>query len=413
MRQRDPKVTSQWAESEVFPLFFEISAFISSTIKAMKVEGLIERSGCVLTQNRDLEFLHSFKDFPIFMGCTSRPLAEDLHEDMNWFISRSSGVIQLNPLIPPEILYANAHNEALGGVWTQHHAEFSAFISQFKPKSIIEMGGANALLAKNYLKQNPTAEWTLVDPNAGESNDLRIRKISGFVDSRFRVKGSFDAIVQSHLFEHLYQPSEFMESISNQTRTGQYLFFSIPNMRSLLSQSYLNCLNFEHTVFLDDDHICSLLKRSDFEILEKKHFMDHSIFYAAVKTTKRPQPPFSNLYDQNKKMFLNFIDTYSKWVSETNKRIVHENLPIWLFGGHIFSQFLISFGLNTSKVHGILDNGQLKIGKRLYGTSFSVESPQILKGKGPAIVILKAASYNTEIKRQILETVNDQVIFWE
>jgi len=53
-----------------------------------------------------------------------------------------------------------------------------------------------------------------------------------------------------------------------------------------------------------------------------------------------------------------------------------------------------------------------KQGRRLYGTSFKVKSPKILKDKGPVNLILKAGIYNEEIKKDILENINDKVVFW-
>ena len=34
---------------------------------------VIERSSCVLSGQADLEPLHTFKDFPVFMGCMDQP----------------------------------------------------------------------------------------------------------------------------------------------------------------------------------------------------------------------------------------------------------------------------------------------------------------------------------------------------
>ncbi len=61
---------------------------------------LIERNHCVISGKEDLELLYSFKDFPVFMGCVDHSPEEDLNVDMNWWISKSTGSLQLNQLIP-------------------------------------------------------------------------------------------------------------------------------------------------------------------------------------------------------------------------------------------------------------------------------------------------------------------------
>ncbi|MBA3035772.1 MAG: methyltransferase, partial [Desulfobacterium sp.] len=75
---------------------------------------LIERNHCVISGNEDLELLYSFKDFPVFMGCVDQPPEEDLKTDMNWWISKSTGSIQLNPLLPLDILYQEQHAGSVG-----------------------------------------------------------------------------------------------------------------------------------------------------------------------------------------------------------------------------------------------------------------------------------------------------------
>ena len=72
----------------------------------------------------------------------------------------------------------------------------------------------------------------------------------------------------------------------------------------------------------------------------------------------------------------------------------------FLFGAHIFSQYLLSFGLDQSKIHGILDNSTLKIGKRLYGTNLTVFNPKVIANEDVG-VILKVGSYRNEIIDQL------------
>ena len=84
---------------------------------------------------------------------------------------------------------------------------------------------------------------------------------------------------------------------------------------------------------------------------------------------------------------------------------------VFLFGAHVFSQYLLSFGLDQSKICGILDNSPLKIGKRLYGTNLSVFDPKIIIDDDVG-VILKVGSYRNEIIAQ-LKTINPNVTIFE
>ena len=63
-------------------------------------------------------------------------------------------------------------------------------------------------------------------------------------------------------------------------------------MRVMLERQYTNCLNFEHTIYLAENYIDTLLTYHGFEIVEKKNFLDdHSIFYAAIKKVRTERIP--------------------------------------------------------------------------------------------------------------------------
>ncbi|MFH5191288.1 SAM-dependent methyltransferase, partial [Campylobacter jejuni] len=81
----------------------------------------------------------------------------------------------------------------------------------------------------------------------------------------------------------------------------------------------------------------------------------------------------------------------------------------YLFGAHLFGQYLIFQGLNTEKIINILDNNPSKQEKRLYGTKFIVKSPKILKDQDNSLVILNAGVYNDEIEKDILENINKNI----
>jgi len=98
-------------------------------------------------------------------------------------------------------------------------------------------------------------------------------------------------------------------------------------------------------------------------------------------------------------------------IKNLNDKIEIHKGPIYLFGAHIFSQYLMAFGLKIDNVVNILDNSKLKQGKRLYGTDLFVKSPKCLKNVDSPLVILKAGPYNDEIKKDILENINSNTKF--
>lgn len=369
----------------------------------------IFRNNDLVYNNNDLELLHTYKDFPTFMGCVKTQKETDLLFDMNWYISKGSGMIQLNPLLPLEIVYQTSHySGTVGKMWNEHHSQFAEFILKFTPENVLEIGGLHGTLAKKCKSVN-NINWTIVDPNADSSlADHDIKTIKGFFDENFLSDSCYKTVIHSHLMEHVYDINLFLENISNLLKKSSgKMIFSIPNMEVMLRRNFTNCLNFEHTFYISEDFVEYYLNKYNFKLIEKQYFKeDHSIFYCAEYDSNNYILPPINFYNKNKELFFNFINTQLSEIKKLNELILNHTGNIYLFGGHIFSQCLIVCGLNASKIKCILDNDINKQKHRLYGTDLIVESPKILKDDPNPLIILKAGVYNNEIKNDILNNIN-------
>lgn len=376
----------------------------------------IHRDYCVFTHNKDLELLYKFSNFPIFMGCVDSPPEEDIKADMNWWISRSTGSLQLNPLIPLDVLYSMSHGSgSTGNLWQQHHEEFAEFISKYNVRNALEIGAGHGALAKNYLNMVSDAHWTIIEPNPAIEPQKNIHIIRGIFEHNFSLDCMIDSVIHSHVLEHVYEPIEFMAAISRVLSPGQMHLFSVPRLEVMLERKYTNCINFEHTVFITEPFIDYLLEINGFKIKEKRYFLDdHSIFYAAQKMNSNTSEAFiPNQYDKNKKLFNDYVEFHRDLIVDLHKRIRNHKGKVYLFGAHVFSQYLIGFGLDEREIECIIDNDSKKQGKRLSGTSLLVQSPKVLKGLDNAAVILRAGVYNNEIKEDIMNNINPSVVFWE
>jgi hypothetical protein len=376
---------------------------------------LTERNTDVATGASNLEDLHLLADFPVFMGSVEHEQSEDLVADMSWSISRDSGLIQLKKLLPLDVLYQyQTTTSAVGAIWMEHHKAFAKFLARYEPTAVLELGGAHGILSKEYqyFRKIP---WTILEPNPSPIDGCEARFIKGFFDDKFTYHNAFDTIVHSHVFEHMYEPDQFMRNLSGFMAEGQHLIFSLPNMQVWLDRKYTNCINFEHTVFLTEPYVEYLLTKHGYRLLNKQYFRDgHSIFYATIRDPSiEPVALPPCLYEKNKQLYLNYVRYHEELIKELNGKISQLTQPIYLFGAHVFAQYLIAFGLETSRIVSLLDNDPKKQGKRLYGTSLTVQSPKVLRGLECPVVILKAGVYNQEIKEDILENINKSATFFE
>lgn len=373
----------------------------------------IDRNHSLITGNQTLEPLHTFHKFPVYIGCTEQPREQDVLADMSVAIDTESGMMQLDKVLPLDVVYSHYHSEALGGVWKEHHLSFVDFVALYKPNRVLEIGGSNGFIAMEYLKKKPHTEWVMVEPTPAIESQGNLKVIARNFDDTFTLDGHVDAVVHSHVFEHIYEPVEFLKSITNFLSQGSFHIFSVPNLYKYLELKYANWINFEHTAFLTEAIIDYLLEAYGYKIVNKKYFLDHSIFYATKKVgdidTSKPIP---NRYTEYKKMFADFMTYHQKLIRRFNTEIEHFEGEVYLFGAHVFSQFLLHMGLKGDIVK-ILDNSKLKDGKRLYGTGLHVAQPTSIRGKTtPCAVILKAGAYQEEVRRQLME-IRPDVVIWE
>ena len=376
----------------------------------------IIRDKSILDVSSELEHLHTFENVPASMACTSQDSSKDVTMNQSWDICKNTGMVQLRELFPLDVVYEFPHNDGIGKVWENHDKALADFVETTNVNKVMEIGAGAGRLGKLFLSKDSKNHWTALEPNHDYDeivmdNFVHIRE---WFDENYVIGEHYDAILHSHVFEHTYEPVEFLKTIHNQISDDTLHIFSIPNLYHYIENKFTNALNFEHTTFLTEEIIDSLMSQVGFNIV-KKHYHKElpCIFYACSKTQPSEMYYSNTIYEKNRKVFLDFVNYYRDEVDELNRKIDSFDGEIYLFGAHIFSQFLIFNGLNTDRIKLILDNSDMKQGNRLYGTEFMVESPKILKDKDDVAVILKTASYNKEIKEDILTNINDKVTFWE
>lgn len=373
---------------------------------------ILHRTHCVVDQSQRLTPLYTFKDFPVWMGCTDEPANADLRHDMRWVICEDCGTIQLDQLIPLDVLYAHSHNSGVvGGLWARHHQAFAEFVLAQSPRTVLEIGGGHGILSMQAHAVNPDIDWTILEPNPTPRPECKARYVKGFFDQHFRLDHPVDTVVHSHFFEHLYQPALFLQQLQQFLPVGGRQVFSLPNLPVMLQRQYTNCLNFEHTFFVDEAMLEALLAQNGFRILAKQYFLDdHSIFYSTERVDSATAP-LPNAITANRALYQRYVDHHRELIAELNQRIAGHSGPVYLFGAHVFSQYLFAFGLDAGRIERILDNDASKQGKRLTGSNCRIASPKLLAGVDNALVILKAGVYNEEIRRDIVDNINPAVQF--
>lgn len=373
----------------------------------------LTRNRSVITGKTNLEHLYTIKDFPAFISYVNdKKDKTDLRADLRFGICPESGIIQLENVLPLDIVYQAEHSTGLGETWKNMYEAFAKFIAQYPIHDVLEIGGGNGDVAILCTKHNKNITWTMVEPLPLCKETKQIKILKEWFDKDFTYNGKVDAIIHSHTLEHIYNPTEFLDHIYRFLQTGNYHIFSVPNLYNWLNNKYTNTINFEHTIFLTEYFIDYLVQKSGFKIIEKKYHQNHSIFYATERLEHLPEVFYESQYTEYKRIFEEFINYHNVLIKNLNKKIEKIDCEVYVFGAHIFSQFLFEFGLDKSKIKGVLDNSEVKQNKRLYGTPFITYPLKEIASHTKVAVIVKAAEYQQEIKKQLTE-INKNVIILE
>jgi hypothetical protein len=361
---------------------------------------MITRNNDILTQKNDLSVIKIMKDFPIKCHQTHEINYE--YQDMAITISKSSGLIQLKYLVDIEKLYSEKHNDAIGFVWDNHNNKFFSFIKDIiKNNNICEYGGGSAKLAK--LAINDVNKWTIIDFNKYddfEHDKLKVinNNCEDFIDDNSNV------FVHSHFLEHLYQPFKFINLISK-ANINSYHCFSIPNQKKWLINGFGNALFFEHTAILEEEYLESYHKSLGFELINKKYFDEHSIFYIFKKTGSFNKKVKLNdkLFEENKIILSSFFEKINNFVTT-----IPINTDFNICTAHILTQFLFENGLDFKFCKKIIDNSKLKINKKLYGYNIDIVEP--LNANKNILTVIPFSSYKNEIKNNLINSGFNKII---
>jgi hypothetical protein len=363
---------------------------------------LQERRSCAVCGASGLDPLLEIAGVPVHMGCTDQPAEADTSYDQRWATCARCGSVQLAALAPVELVYQTQHNGAVGGVWARHHAALADFVAARAPQTVVEIGGASGALARAYAAGHDVASWTVVEPNPTFTPQPPIHLITAYVEEVDDVVAEADAVVHSHLIEHLYEPRAFLRGIRRQARSDAPMLLSAPDLASLLAQSGANALNFEHTYFFDIELLVWMLRDAGYTVAEPQRFEHHSYFVDArpdaVPGAAGPPP---DAHD-GARAFARFVETARADAQELIARAAAFDGLVYLFGAHVFSQFLVGCGFPVARAAAVLDNDPAKHGLRLYGTPLAVAPPAVIAGAGPsAAVIVRATHYTAEITEQL------------
>ena len=355
----------------------------------------MERTECVICSSNKLKFVYELNEFPMTFLPTESLVSEDIKIDLNLYGCENCGSVQLKELLDPKILYSTPHNSTYNTpLWKEHHISLSEFIYNHKDSdSIIEVGGYSGILAKNLLEKDSRIDYTILDICDEDPQIPNVRFIRGNCET-YEFNES-TTVVMSHVFEHLYEPSKFISNLNKQNVKN--VFISIPNMSSLIKNRTIPIVHQEHTFYCDYNDIIYLFSKENYSCKRSFNFKNHSLFFHFIKgeNVSIVERFNTNRIKENYKVY-----EYNKNKIES---ITDFGEPFYIVPAGLYGQIIYYFLSDKLKLRtlGFLDNDPSKIGKRLYGTPFSIFKMDKVKEYDSITVLIFNGIYTNEIVEQL------------
>lgn len=309
---------------------------------------------------------------------------------------------QLKYLGIPSEVYKHNHADGTGETMNLLHKENLSLVNKYISNidNIIEIGSSKGLLADMILSENDLKYYVIDPAYFGDISNKII--IEDFYENVNDSELDANTIICSHVFEHFYKPMDILSKVSSNANIENF-FLVFPDLEYYIKNDIHHVLNTEHTFYIDNSSLISLFKSNGFDLVERRNFRNHSVLLY-FKRAYRENTKYQPANNSNLQLVHNYYKSIFDLVDRFNGAILdNKDRDIYLWPASIHSLYLSTFGLEFSKLRGLLDNSPNKINKKMYGTNLEVFNfKEIVDKKDQNVfIILNGGVFNSEVEKQL------------
>jgi SAM-dependent methyltransferase len=168
-----------------------------------------------------------------------------------------------------------------------YHEDIGRLLLANKVRDVLEVGPGDGKLLEHLHKIGLNVTGVELDPGCAEQivgKGLRCHR--GTLETAKDSLGTFDAVIMSHVLEHVYHPALTLKTAHSVLRDGGLLYLALPNIGSLearLFGKYWRGLDLpRHISHFDRDTVADLLHGCGFDITSMRNLPFPSSFVESV-----------------------------------------------------------------------------------------------------------------------------------
>lgn len=344
-------------------------------------------------------------------------------------VCESCSLVQLNYVVPPEILYCNnyPYESSTTKAGRSHWGEFAATtvrLLALKQKDLVVDVGSNVGVLLQMFRDNGTSVLG-VDPAANIAeiaNKNGIETIAGFFSSEtarciVATKGQASVITGTNVFAHIDDLHDFMQATDILLNQKGVLIIEAPYFLELLQNLEYDTIYHEHLSYLSLKPMKRFFERFGMEVFEVQrrdiHGGSFRVFVRRRGASERPvsgvvaellaAEEYAKAYDHAT------LDKFARDVARNRDDLRHLLLDLKRSGKSIVGvsapakgMTLLNYcGIDADMLDFVAEKSKLKIGRYTPGGHIPVVSDEVLLERQPDYALLLAWNFAEEIMNNL------------
>ena len=383
---------------------------------------------CRICKNKKLEKILDLGEMPLANAFLDKNQLsqKEISYPLRVVWCKSCGLLQIDEIVPPEILFRNyvyvsGTSEAL-----RKHFEGLAteVVTNFKLNSeslVIDIGSNDGTLLKEFKKVGPKVIGIEPAVNISKSaQEEGITTVNDFFSENIAKKiikdnGKADAITATNVIAHTNDLDKLLKGVSHLLKDEGIFVIEVPYLVDLLEKVEFDTIYHEHLSYFALRPIKIFFDEHDFKIIDIKRVKIHGgtirVFVSKKKSRYNINKNVNQLILLEKEKKIHEVMAYRKFAERVEKlkedlvgllqKLKSENKKVIGYGAAAKGNTLLNYyHIGPELIEFIADLSPMKQNKFTPGTHIPVYSPERIYEIKPDYMLILAWNFADEIMKQ-------------